>query len=91
MLQLLPIFFFLHFLISTFILNFLLPFSPPWVTADVEIRSPYVENLELSKVLPLKTGVGQKIPVHTTATAKIFFFFAYVGLSLVPVLDHRIN
>ena len=35
---------------------------PQWGTEDAELKSPLVENPELTNVLILKPGVGQNIP-----------------------------
>lgn len=46
-----------------FFLSFFFPreMSHNGVTADVQIKVPFVENQELSNVIPFKHGVGQNI------------------------------
>ena len=41
-----------------------------WHTVDAKIKVPYVENPELWNVLPLKPGVGQRIAMHASPTAR---------------------
>ena len=47
--------------------------APRWETADAEINFTFVENPELPKVLPLKSGVGQNIALNASPTARDFF------------------
>ena len=47
--------------------------APRWETADAEINFTFVENPELPKVLPLKSGVGQNIVLIASLTARDFF------------------
>ena len=44
-----------------------------WGTVDTEIKVPYVENPELTNVLPLKSGEGQYVALHALPTARNYF------------------
>ena len=46
---------------------------PQWGAADAEIKVPFDERTQSSKVLPLKPGVGQYTAMHATLTARDFF------------------
>ena len=47
--------------------------NPQRGAVNAEINLLAVENLELSKVLPLKPRVGQNVAMHVSATARNFF------------------
>ena len=44
--------------------------SPYWGTTDAEIRVPFAENPELSKVLCLEPGVGDNVALHALPAAR---------------------
>ena len=45
-----------------------------WGTRDAEIKVPYAENVEVSKVSPLRLRVGQNTALPASSTAKILAF-----------------
>ena len=44
-----------------------------WGTADAEIKTPSVENPELTNVLLLKPGVEHNVAMHASPSARNFF------------------
>ena len=46
---------------------------PLRATADAEIKVPFIENPELTNVLPLKLAVGQNLTMHASPAARNFF------------------
>ena len=55
-----------------------------WGTADAEIQVPSVENPELSKVLPLKPGVGQCMVIQSVQR---FSLYRLEWVSICPYIQ----
>ena len=48
-----------------------------WGTVAAELKAPFAENPELSKVLSSKPDVGQNIAMHASPTARNFSLFNF--------------